>query len=122
MVALVLRAPQRASGLFALRLHGQRIAQGEFGDWSKSVQFDGMVGVTEQDVFFLADDQDDCLGGIQVFLCGALHVREGDGLDSIAVLLPEIGFFGIPAGEFVLGEGVRDLGFGGEHSREGVDE
>src|SRR5689334_11474534 len=81
-----------------------------------------MVGLAENDVFFVADDEDDEFLRDKIFLGDAKDVVFGNGLQAATHLLPVIRFFGVAAREFVLGESIGDLGFGGEGVGKTVNE
>src|ERR1017187_7939131 len=66
-----LTARRRADGF-----HRQRIAQGQVRQLParQLCQFHRVIGVAEQDLILLADDEDDQLVGRQILLCHAEHV------------------------------------------------
>src|SRR5436190_18744884 len=81
-----------------------------------------MIGLAEQDLLLVSDNENDQLFGNKIFFGNAEDIIFGHSLKTGAHLFPIIRFFSVAAGEFVLGERVRDLAFGCERMRETINE
>src|SRR4051812_44901533 len=86
------------------------------------LQFERMIGMTEENVCLVPDDEDYDFIGRQIFLRHAQDVLLRDGSEFRADVLPIVRILCVTAGEFVLGQLRRDLSFGAERAREAINE
>src|SRR3954469_19578947 len=110
------------SSRFGQRLHGEWIAQRQFGDFAEFLQLHGMIGMAHQNLLLIANDENSCFAGWQIFRCDVFYVLKGYFFDSTPIVLPELRVFGVPACKLIVRKCVGCLCFGREGARKSIDE